>query len=188
VGARGGFGLFSYRPSGFVPSFFSRGLGGSSPYFASAPPPPPPPFTLGFLSVTLLSDTLYRRYPFRARFAPNFAEKKMEFPSQVVSKTYSILFWVKFWPFSNPCRGTSGAVHNESAERTCSCHGLCSKTWDPPLWRWKLFEFQHGKSISESGTNKVTPVAGPIFGPLSTRFNRGISFWRRLDLQILLRS
>jgi len=39
--------------------------------------------------------------PGRARFA----EKDMEFPSQVVSKTYSILFSAKFGPFSNPFRG-----------------------------------------------------------------------------------
>jgi len=39
--------------------------------------------------------------PGRARFA----EEKMEFPSQVVSKTYSILFSAKFGPFSNSFRG-----------------------------------------------------------------------------------
>jgi len=67
-------------------------------------------------------------------------------------------------------------VYSERAERTYSCHGLCSKTRDPPFWRWKLCEFQHGKSISESGINKVTPVAGPIFGPLSTRLIEGFHF------------
>jgi len=39
--------------------------------------------------------------PGRARFA----EEKIEFPSQVVSKTCSILFSAEFGPFSNPFRG-----------------------------------------------------------------------------------
>jgi len=41
--------------------------------------------------------------------------KKMEFSSQVVSRTYSILFSAKFGPFSNPLRGRPSAVHDERA-------------------------------------------------------------------------
>ena len=29
------------------------------------------------------------------------------------------------------------------------------KCWNPPVWRWILCEFQHEKSISESGTNYI---------------------------------
>ena len=47
-----------------------------------------------------------------------FAEKKMEFPSQVVSKTYFILFSAKFGPFSNPFRGR--------AECTCRMNLIMS--------------------------------------------------------------
>jgi len=61
-----------------------------------------------------------------------FAEKKMEFPSQVVSKRYSILLSAKFGPFSNPSKGHASAVHDERAEWTCSRNVLCSKTWNPP--------------------------------------------------------
>jgi len=45
-----------------------------------------------------------------------FAEEKMEFPSQVVSKTFSILFSAKIKPFSNPLNG----LYDESAECTFS--------------------------------------------------------------------
>jgi len=61
-----------------------------------------------------------------------FAEKKMEFPSQVVSKTYSILFSAKFGPFSKPFGGCASAVHDERAEWTCSRNVLFSKMWNPP--------------------------------------------------------
>ena len=49
-----------------------------------------------------------------------FAEKIMEFPSRVVSKTNSILFSAR------------SAVYDERAEGTSSWHGLCSKIWNPP--------------------------------------------------------
>ena len=48
----------------------------------------------------------------------------------------------------------------------------------PPIWRWKLWESQHGKSISESGINQIgwrgfTTVAGSISGPLfHTHFSK----------------
>jgi len=51
------------------------------------------------------------------------AEKKMEFPSQVVRKR--ILCY--FQPNSEPVQGRSEAVHDERAEWTCSWHTLCSK-------------------------------------------------------------
>jgi len=67
----------------------------------------------------------------------------MEFPSQNVSKTYSILFSAKFEPFSNPFRCR--------AQGTCGTHllmtWLVSKTSNP-LWRRKLVDW---KSLSVSG-------------------------------------
>ena len=74
-------------------------------------------------------------------FSP--VEKKMEFPSQVVSK--SILFC--FQPNSNRFRTCSGAVHHVMA--------CVVKRATPPIWRVKLCEFQHGKSILESGINNI---------------------------------
>jgi len=49
-----------------------------------------------------------------------FVEKKVEFPSQVVSETYSTLFSAKFGPLSNPFRGCALVVHDERVEWTCS--------------------------------------------------------------------
>jgi len=47
--------------------------------------------------------------PFNGNFCEpgqaRFAEKKMEFPSQAVSKTYSMLFSGKCGPFSKPFQG-----------------------------------------------------------------------------------
>jgi len=47
--------------------------------------------------------------PFNGNFCERgqawFTEEKMEFSSQDVSKTYSILFSAKFKPISNPFRG-----------------------------------------------------------------------------------
>ena len=58
--------------------------------------------------------------PVRTRFA----EEKIQIPSQVVSKTYSILLLTKF-----RFRSRSGAVHDEPWRVEWT--GLCSKTWDP---------------------------------------------------------
>ena len=64
-----------------------------------------------------------KEIPFRKTIFGNFCElgragslRKMEFPSQVVSKTYSILFSAKFRPFSNPFWGRASAVHYERVE------------------------------------------------------------------------
>jgi len=78
----------------------------------------------------------------------------MEFPSQVVSKTCSILFSAKFGPFSNPFRGRTLAVHDERARNEPVHEIFCAvKRETPPVSRWKLCEFQHRKSISVSGIN-----------------------------------
>jgi len=47
-----------------------------------------------------------------------------------------------FLPNSTRSRTHSGAMHDERAKWTSSYHGLRSKTWNPPEWRWKLCEFQ----------------------------------------------
>ena len=77
----------------------------------------------------------------------------MEFPSQVVSKTYSILFSVKFVPFSNPFRGRASAVHDDVRNESVQEMFCVVKRETPPVLRWKLCEFQHRKSISVSGIN-----------------------------------
>jgi len=74
----------------------------------------------------------------------------MEFQSQNVCKTFSILFSAKFGPFSNPFivhRPCTMNVQNEPV------HGMffVLKRETPPVWRWKLCEFQHRKSISRFG-------------------------------------
>ena len=58
-----------------------------------------PLFLRKFHSVKLFNGNFCE--PDRARFN----EKKMDFPSQDVSKRYSILFSAKFELFSNPFRG-----------------------------------------------------------------------------------
>jgi len=67
--------------------------------------------------------------PFNGNFCElgraRFAEKRMEFPSHVVSKTYSILFSANFGPFSNPFRGRASAYVRGAV---CSRNVLCSKT------------------------------------------------------------
>ena len=62
-----------------------------------------------------------KEIPFGKTIFGNFCELgragsliKTEFPSQVVSKTYSILFSAKLGPFSNPFRSRASAVHDES--------------------------------------------------------------------------
>ena len=68
-------------------------------------------FLSEFHSVILFNGNFCE--PGRARFA----EKKMEFPSQVVSKTYSTLFSAKFGSFSNSFRGrVSINVRNEPVQ------------------------------------------------------------------------
>ena len=79
----------------------------------------------------------------------------MKIPSQVVSKTYSILFSAEFGPFSTPFRGrvARGTMNVQiKPVHVMSCVVKCET---PPVWRWKLSEFQHGKSISESGINYI---------------------------------
>ena len=89
--------------------------------------------------------------PGRARFA----EKKMEFPSQVVSKKYSTLFSAKFGPFRTRsgavCRPCTINVRNEPVQEMF-CVVKCET---PPVLRWKLCEFQDRKSISISGINLI---------------------------------
>jgi len=84
-----------------------------------------------------------------------FAEKKMELPSQVVRKTYSLLFSAKFGPFSNPFRGRASAVHDKRVEWTCARNILCSKTWNTPRTEVETLLVQHRKSISIWGINLI---------------------------------
>jgi len=50
-------------------------------------------------------------------------------------------------------RTLSGAVHKQNEPvYVMACVVKCEI---PPIWRWKLCEFQNGKSISESGINHI---------------------------------
>jgi len=55
----------------------------------------------------------------------------MEFRSQVVSKTYSILFSANHWPY------TMNVRNKPLYDMACVV-----KLETPLEWRWKLFEFQ----------------------------------------------
>jgi len=76
--------------------------------------------------------------PFNGHFCelgqPRFAQKKMEFPSQDVSKAYSILFSAKFKPFSNPFRGRARQGKCTINVRNDALHDLaCAvKSENPP--------------------------------------------------------
>jgi len=131
------------------------------------PPPHNQIYSRFWYAFSLFLRKFHSVNPFNGNFCElgraRFAEKKMEFPSQVVSKTYSILFR----PNSDLFRTHSGAVHDERAEWTCSCHGLCNKTWDPPhmevktLWvlTWKKHIVSEINLIVWRGLC-LTPVAG----------------------------
>jgi len=95
----------------------------------------------------------------------------MEFPSQVVSKTYSIVFWRSsssiscqirtiFEPVQGPCTMN---VRNETLhEMACVV-----KRGTPPEWRWKLCESQHRKSILVPGIKLIGWMGwGPEFWKL----------------------
>jgi len=87
----------------------------------------------------------------------------MEFPSQVVSKTYSILFSAKFGPFSNPFRGRASAVRDEREQWNCSRNVLCSKPWNPPRIEVEtLWVLTWEKHIIFG--NRFDCVEGVIFG------------------------
>jgi len=115
------------------------------------------PFTQCYLFPILICFFLIpKEIPFRKttwmvffanRAEPSWMRKKMEFLS--LSSVNHVLFY--FQAKSNSFWTRSRAVQDECCESTCTCHGLCSKTWDPPLYRWKLCVFPNGKSISESG-------------------------------------
>jgi len=47
----------------------------------------------------------------------------------------------------------------------------------PPIWRWKLCEFQHGKSISESGINNIGWGGLISINPFSQFFSSKALCW-----------
>jgi len=111
-------------------------------YLVHLPPPPNQIYSRIWYALYLFLRKFHSVYPFNGNFCElgwaRFAEKKMEIPSHDVSKAYSILFSVKFEPFSNPFRGC--------ARWTCGMNlCMCSKSWKPPrmevetLWvsTWK---------------------------------------------------
>jgi len=101
-------------------------------HFEKWPPPHSQIYSCFWYAFSLFLRKFHFVNPFNGNFCSpgraQFAEEKMEFPSQVAAKR--ILFY--FQPKSDRFRTLSGAVHDERAEYTCSCHGLCSKMWNPP--------------------------------------------------------
>ena len=100
----------------------------------------------------------------------------MEFPSQDVSKTCSILFSAKFGPFSNLFRGHALAVHDERVEWTYSWNILCVKRETPPRMEVEpLWVSTYKKHISFG--NKFDCVEGVIISkggpePLENEINK----------------
>jgi len=123
------------------------------------PPPHNQIYSRFWYAFSLFLSEFHSVHPFNGNFCEpgraRFAEKKMEFPSQVVSKKYSTLFSAKFGPFSNSFRGRVSAVHDKRTEWTCSRNVFVVKCETPPVLRWKLCEFQDRKSISISGINLI---------------------------------
>jgi len=113
--------------------------------FGIAPLPPPHNqiYSRFWYAFSLFLLEFHSVNPFNGNFCEpgraRFAEKKMEFPSQVVSKEYYTLFSAKIGPFTNSFRGRVSAVHDKRAEWTCSRNVLCSKMWNPPRIEVKTF-------------------------------------------------
>jgi len=123
------------------------------------PPPHNQIYSRFWYAFSLFLSEFHSVNPFNGNFCEpgraRFAEKKMEFPSQVVSKTYSTLFSAKFGPFRTRsgavCRPCTINVRNEPVQEMF-CVVKCETS---PVLRWKLCEFQHRKSISISGINLI---------------------------------
>jgi len=115
------------------------------------PPPPNQNYSQIWYALSLFLRKFHSVNTFNCNFCElgraRFAEKKMEFPSQDVSKTCSILFSAKFGPFSKPFRGLA----------RWTCHDMTCVVKHETLheWRWKLCEFQHGKPISVLGIDWI---------------------------------
>jgi len=76
--------------------------------FDLLPPRPNVIYSRFWYAFSLFLRTFHSGKPLNGFCRPGraqFAEETMEIPSQVVSKTFSILFSVKFGPFSNTFRG-----------------------------------------------------------------------------------
>ena len=115
------------------------------PRILGRPPPHNQIYSRFWYAFSLFLRRFHSVKPFNGNFRELgrawFAEIKMEFPSHVVSKTYSILFSAKFGPFSNPFRRRASAVHDKRAEWTRSKNVLCSKTWHLPRIEVKTLWF-----------------------------------------------
>ena len=122
-------------------------------FVSRLPPAPNQIHSRIWYAFSLFFRKFYSVNPFDDNFCESgraqFAEKKMNFP---ISGCRQNVFYFTF-SNSNSFRTLSGAVHDERVKWTFSRHGLCSKTWNPREWRWKLCQFQHGESISVMGTN-----------------------------------
>jgi len=92
----------------------------------------------------------YLTVTFANRAEPGSLRKRWNLHLSLSAKR--ILFY--FQPKSDCLRTRLGAVHDERAECTCSCHGLCSKMWNPPRIEEETL-FQHIKIISDSGINLI---------------------------------
>ena len=103
----------------------------SSLQYNDSPPPPNVIDSRFWYAFSLFLRKFHSVQPFNSNFCEpgraRFAEKKMDFHLRLSVKR--ILFY--FQSNSDRFRTRLGAVHDERAEWTCSCHGLCSKTWDP---------------------------------------------------------
>ena len=92
-------------------------------------PPPLPNFIYSrfWYAFSLFLTKFHSIKPFNGNFCSLRLGKRWHFHLRLPAKR--ILFY--FQPNSDRFRTCSGAVHDERAKYTCSCNGLCSKTWDP---------------------------------------------------------
>ena len=123
------------------------------------PPPHNQIYSRFWYAFSLFLSEFHSVNPFNGNFCEpsraRFAEKKMEFPSQVSAKRTllyfrpnSDLFWTRSGAVCRPCTIN---VRNEPVQEMF-CVVKCET---PPVLSWKLCEFQHGKSISISGINLI---------------------------------
>ena len=82
---------------------------------------------------------------------PGSLWKRWNFYFRLSAKRILYIFsqiWTVFEPVQGPCTMN---VRNEPVH-VMAC---VVKRETTPIWRWRLCEFQHGKSISESGINNI---------------------------------
>ena len=135
------------------------------------PPPHNQIYSRFWYAFSLSLSEFHSVNPFNGNFCEpgraQFAEEKMEFSVSGCQQNvfYSIFSQIQtvFEPVQGP--GTVNVRNEPVHDMAC-----VEKYETPPVLRWKLWKFQHRKSISESGIN-VEGVSGDVCTVILKRFD-----------------